>query len=84
MKSVVLIIVSVTKFSLAKINLGRIAALMSYCYHLCKEYITKNLISGTLIASFLGQVAGWLFQFLLKAKFYEWLNSHGGWVRTGT
>lgn len=29
---------------------------------------------------FVMMVAGWLFKFLLKAKFYEWLDKQGGWV----
>lgn len=59
--------------------MGRIAALMAYCYNLCKTYIMK-MTTGRLIVSFMGLVSGWLFKFLLKAKFYEWLQSQGGWV----
>ena len=29
------------------------------------------------------EVATWLFSFLIKAKFYHWLNSMGGWVSEG-
>ena len=59
--------------------MGRIAALLAYCYHLCRTYIHKNL-TGYGLASFLSVVAGWLIRFLLKAKFYEWLQKQGGWV----
>lgn len=62
------------------INLGRIAALMAYCYQLCKTYIIKKVATGGLIITFMGMVSGWLFKFLLKARFYEWLQSQGGWV----
>lgn len=65
--------------STATINVGRIAALLAYCYHLCKKYIQQNYAAGGLI-SFLMMVGGWLFKFLLKAKFYEWLEKQGGWV----
>lgn len=63
----------------AKINLGRIAALMAYCYHLCKTYISQRVASSSLLISFVGLVAGWLFKFLIQAKFYEWLRNQGGW-----
>lgn len=63
----------------AMINLGRIAALMAYCYQLCKTYIMREMASTSLIVNFMGLVAGWLFKFLLKAKFYDWLRSQGGW-----
>ena len=33
-----------------------------------------------LVVTFLGIVTTWLFRFLIKAKFYEWLESMGGWV----
>ena len=65
------------------INLGRIAVLMAYCYQLCKTYILKKVATGSLIVTFMGLVAGWLFKFLLKARFYEWLQSQGGWVSWG-
>ncbi len=63
------------------INLGRIAALMAYCYRLCKTYITREMASSSLIVSFMGLVSGWLFKFFIKARFYEWLRNQGGWVR---
>lgn len=63
----------------ATINLGRIAALMAYCYQLCKTYIIRKMANSSLIVSFMGLVSGWLFKFLIKAKFYEWLQNQGGW-----
>lgn len=66
----------------ATINLGRIAALMAYCYQLCKTYIIRKMANSSLIVSFMGLVSGWLFKFLIKAKFYEWLQNQGGWVST--
>ena len=63
----------------AQINIGRIAALLGYCYSLCMTYISKNMAAGSLL-SFIAMVAGWLFKFLIKAKFYEWLERQGGWV----
>ena len=65
----------------AQINLGRIAALLGYCYNLCKTYISQNMAAGSLV-SFIAMVATWLFKFLIKAKFYDWLEKQGGWVRT--
>ena len=66
--------------SSARINIGRIAALLAYCYHLCRTYISNHLASSYGLLSFLAMVSGWLFQFLIKAKFYEWLAKQGGWV----
>ena len=66
-------------FITARINVGRIAALLAYCYRLCKAYIQSHLPVGGLMG-FVMMVAGWLFKFLLKAKFYEWLDKQGGWV----
>ena len=63
----------------ARINVGRIAALLAYCYHLVRTYIGQH-VSSTSVVSFLAMVSGWLFQFLIKAKFYEWLRNQGGWV----
>ena len=63
----------------ARINIGRIAALLAYCYHLCKTYISTHFTSSYGLLSFLAMVSGWLFQFLIKAKFYEWLQKQGGW-----
>ena len=65
--------------SLARISIGRIASLLNYCYHLVRTYITQNVPHTSLIA-FLGMVGMWLFKFLVKAKFYEWLDRQGGWV----
>lgn len=62
------------------ISIGRIAALMAYCYRLCKTFIRRKVDTGGLISSFMGLVSGWLFKFLVKARFYEWLHSQGGWV----
>jgi hypothetical protein len=72
--------VEVLFLPVAVINLGRIAALMAYCYQLCKTYIRRKMASTGLIVSFMGLVSGWLFKFFLKAKFYEWLQNQGGWV----
>ena len=63
----------------AIINLGRIAAVLGYCYRLCKTYIQQHLNSADLVA-FLGVIAGFLVRFLFEAKFYEWLSRQGGWV----
>jgi len=63
----------------ARINVGRIAALLGYCYHLVRTYISQNMAAGSLL-SFLAMVATWLFKFLLRAKFYDWLEKQGGWV----
>lgn len=65
--------------SLAKFNIGRIAAVLGYCYHLCKKYISQYFNSYGLL-SFLGVIAGFLIQFFIKQKFYDWLKGIGGWV----
>ncbi len=67
----------------AKINVGRISALLAYCYHLIKTFILEKMASSGLIFSFMCLVAGWLFKVFIKAKFYEWLRSQGGWVSEG-
>ena len=64
----------------ANITIGRLGALLAYAYHLCKHYIKTNA-RVNLVVTFLGVVTTWLFRFLIKAKFYEWLESMGGWVR---
>ena len=66
---------------LAKVNVGRIAAVLGYCYHLCRSYVQKYFDSYGLL-SLLGMLAGFLVKFFLKAKFYEWLDRQGGWVST--
>ena len=66
--------------TLAKLNIGRIAAVLGYCYHLCKNYISKYFSSSGLL-SFLAVLAGFLVKFFLKAKFYDLLKRVGGWVR---
>ena len=66
--------------TLAKLNVGRIAAVLGYCYHLCKNYISKYFSSSGLL-SFLAVIAGFLVKFFLKAKFYDMLKRVGGWVR---
>ena len=66
--------------NLAKINVGRIAALMAYCYHLVKVFIMEKVASSGVIFSFMCLVAGWLFKVFIKAKFYQWLQNQGGWV----
>lgn len=62
----------------AKITIGRLGALLAYAYHLCKHYIKTNA-KVNMVVTFIGLVATWLFRFLIKAKFYEWLDSMGGW-----
>lgn len=63
----------------AKINIGRVAVVLGYCYHLCKNYINQYLNSYGLLG-FLGMISGFLIKFFIQAKFYEWLNKQGGWV----
>ncbi len=60
-------------------TLGHIAAVLGYCYHLCKHHIQKYLGSYQLL-SLLGMLAGFLVQFFIKAKVYDWIASRGGWV----
>jgi hypothetical protein len=62
----------------ANITVGRLGALLAYAYHLCKHYIKTNA-KVNLVVTFLGIITTWLFRFLIKAKFYEWLQSMGGW-----
>ena len=62
------------------INIGRIAALLAYCYRLCQTYVNKYFGSKSLI-TFMGMIAGWLFKVFLRARFYDWLEKQGGWVR---
>ena len=64
---------------IANINLGRIAALLAYCYRLCRTYVNTYLGSSGLL-TFMGMIAGWLFRVFLRARFYEWLDKQGGWV----
>ena len=68
-------------YSPANITVGRLGALLAYAYHLCKHYIKMNA-KVNLVVTFLGIITTWLFKFLIKAKFYEWLESMGGWVST--
>ena len=68
-----------TNIHTANITVGRLGALLAYAYHLCKHYIKMNA-KVNLVVTFLGIVTTWLFRFLIKAKFYEWLESMGGWV----
>ena len=60
------------------ISLGRIAAVLGYCYHLCKTYIQEHLNSADLL-TFLGVIAGFLVRFFFQARFYDWLGRQGGW-----
>ncbi|KAL5475631.1 hypothetical protein EMCRGX_G025473 [Ephydatia muelleri] len=63
---------------LPKINVGRIAALLGYCYHLCRKFLQQKAGAFTLV-SFLGMVGTWLVKFLIQARFYDWLKQKGGW-----
>ena len=67
----------------ANINLGRIAALLAYCYRLCRTYVDTYLGSKSLL-TFLGMIAGWLFKVFLRTRVYDWLDKQGGWVRICT
>ena len=67
---------------IATINLGRIAALLAYCYRLCRTYIDTYFGSKSLL-TFMAMIAGWLFKVFLRARVYEWLEKQGGWVRDG-
>ena len=67
----------------ANINLGRIAALLAYCYRLCRTYVDTYLGSKSLL-TFLGMIAGWLFKVFLRTRVYDWLDKQGGWVRMCT
>ena len=66
---------------LAKINVGRIAAVLGFCYHLCKAYVTQYMSSYGLV-TILTTLAGFLIRVFIKAKFYDWLSKNGGWVNT--
>lgn len=59
--------------------MGRIAALLGYCYHLCRKFLQQKAGAFTLV-SFLGMVGTWLVKFLIQARFYDWLKQKGGWV----
>jgi hypothetical protein len=61
-----------------KINVGRIAAVLGYCYHLCKKYVSQCLNSYKLLG-FLATLSGFLIRFFIQSKFYDWLNRNGGW-----
>lgn len=65
----------------AKINVGRVAVLMAYCYRLVKTFVTEKVAGNNILFSFMCMVAGWLFKVFIRAKFYEWLRAQGGWVR---
>lgn len=60
-----------------KITLGRIAGVFAYCYYLCRTFVQRHALQG--VAAFLGTLAGFLIRCLLRARFYEWLQSMGGW-----
>ena len=75
-----MVICNLTNLSLLPLaTLGHIAAVLGYCYHLCKHHIQKYLGSYQLL-SLLGMLAGFLVQFFVKVKVYEWIANQGGWV----
>jgi hypothetical protein len=76
---VVNIVLQCDESGAVQISIGRVAALFSYCYHLCKVYITRKGIMG--VVGFLGQLLSYLIRCLYRSRFYTWLSSQGGWVQ---
>nr|CAJ12144.1 BAK-2 protein [Lubomirskia baikalensis] len=61
---------------LPKINLGRIAALLGYCYHLCRKFVQQKAGAFTLV-SFLGMVGTWLVKFPHPGKVLRMAEAEG-------
>ena len=62
------------------INIGSIAAIFAYCYTVCKSLV-KRVLESHKMAGFLISLGSYLIASLVRAKFYDWLSSQGGWVR---
>jgi hypothetical protein len=60
------------------INIGRIASVFYYCYSLCKKFL-KTVFANHSLIEFLVSLTGFLIATFIKVRFFDWLNSHGGW-----
>ena len=61
------------------ISVGSIAAIFAYCYTVCKSLV-RCVMESHKVASFLISLGSYLIALLVRAKFYDWLSSQGGWV----
>eukprot|EP00731_Ephydatia_muelleri_P020657 Em0013g384a len=70
-----------TAGSIAKITMGRICALLAYCYRLCRHYIVQESLPASTLLVLLGSMGGCLVAFFTEVGFYAWLQEQGGWAQ---
>lgn len=65
--------------SLVSVTWRRIAALLGFCYSLCRNFLftTNNVRS---LKAFFNAVVGYLTRFLSEGRLLNWIRSQGGWV----
>ena len=65
--------------SLVRVTWRRIAALLGFCYSLCRNFLftTNNVRS---LKAFFNAVVGYLTRFLSEGQLLNWIRSQGGWV----
>jgi hypothetical protein len=61
------------------VTIGRIAALLLYCYRLIKKLITSN-IEVIVGVGVIAGVAFILYQVFVKIDFFKWIAKKGGMV----
>ena len=61
--------------------MGRICALLAYCYRLCQHYIMQDHLPTSTLLALLGSMGGWLVAFFTDVGFYAWLQEQGGWAQ---
>ena len=60
--------------------MGRICALLAYCYRLCRHYIVQESLPASTLLVLLASMGGCLVAFFTEVGFYAWLQEQGGWV----
>lgn len=64
---------------IVRVTWRRIAALLGFCYSLCRNFLftTNNVRS---LKAFFNAVVGYLTRFLSEGQLLNWIRSQGGWV----
>ena len=69
--NIIIFLVSVTWY--------KIAALLGFCYNLCRQFFLSSDNQRSWRA-FFDAVVGYLTRFLFEGRLLNWIRSQGGWV----
>lgn len=65
---------------LVKVTWHRIAALLGFCYNLCRQFLLTVDNNQRAMKAFFTAVVGYLARFLYEGQLLNWIRSQGGWV----